>query len=125
MIFRLEIDIPGLPETVNQILAMSLRARMRQKKEWKNIVWMLTAGKRPTEPLKRAKLTLIRHSTTRPDPDGLTSSFKHIIDGLVIARVLENDRYENISFPNYDWSHAPAGKGHCTVIVEEIGSCGK
>lgn len=120
MTYKLEIDIPGLPETINQILAMNLRARMRQKKIWKNMVWMLTAGKRPETPLKRARLTLTRHSTMRPDPDGLTSSFKHIIDGLVIARVLENDCYENIDFPDYRWAHAPAGKGHCTVIVEEV-----
>lgn len=120
MTYRLEIDVPGLPETVNQILSMSLRARMRQKKVWKNIVWLLTAGKRPPAPLKRARLTLTRHSTTRPDPDGLTSSFKHIIDGLVVARILENDRYDNISFPAYEWAHAPAGKGHCTVLVEGI-----
>ena len=120
MTYTLLIEVPGLPETTNQILAMSLRARMRQKKEWKNIVWMLTAGKRPDAPLKRARLTLTRHSTTRPDPDGLTSSFKHIIDGLVIAKILENDKHENIGFPTYEWSHAAAGKGHCTVIVEAL-----
>jgi hypothetical protein len=120
MNYTLFIDVPGLPETTNQVLAMSLRARMRQKKVWKEAVWMLAAGKRPPTPLKRAKVTLTRFSTTRPDPDGLVSSGKHLIDGLVIAKVLENDRYENIGFPTYEWAHAPAGKGHCTVLVEAL-----
>lgn len=114
------VDVPGLPETVNEVLAMKLRTRMRQKRYWKDLIWKLVCGSKPPAPLKRAKLTLTRHSTTRPDPDGLTSSFKHLIDGLVIAKVLENDRHENIDFPTYLWSPAGKGKGHCTVLIEEV-----
>lgn len=116
--YRLDINLPGLPETTNQVLAMGLRARMRRKAYWKDLVWKLTAGKRPAVPLARATLTLIRCSTTRPDPDGLVSSFKHIIDSLTLSRVLENDRHENIGFPNYGWAHAKMGAGHCLIIVE-------
>src|SRR3954469_12425023 len=101
--YVLEFEIPGLPETTNEVLAMRLRTRMNRKAYWKSIVWQLVSGRRPPIPIKRARLTLIRCSRTRPDPDGLTSSFKHVIDALVVARVLENDRHENIGFPNYDW----------------------
>jgi Holliday junction resolvase RusA-like endonuclease len=118
--YVLEFQIPGLPETTNEVLAMKLRVRLRCKRIWKRTVWLLVVGKRPRAPLKRARLTLTRCSSTRPDPDGLVSSFKHIIDGLVEARVLENDRLENIGFPNYAWEKAPSGKGHCKIHIEEI-----
>lgn len=77
---------------------------------------------RPPEPLKKARLTLIRRSSARPDTDGLVSGFKHIIDGLVEARVLENDSFEHIGFPDYRWEHAKAGKGHVSIKVEELES---
>jgi Holliday junction resolvase RusA-like endonuclease len=118
--YLLEFQLPGLPETTNEILSMRLRMRLRCKRIWKRTVWLLVVGKRPASPLKRARLTLIRCSSTRPDSDGLVSSFKHVIDGLVEARVLENDRYENIGFPNYAWEKAPSGKGHCKIRIEEI-----
>lgn len=118
--FILELEIPGLPETTNEVLAMRLKARMSRKRYWKYMVWAYTANTKPVRPLKRAKLTLIRCSTTRPDPDGLTSTFKHIIDGLVESKILENDRYENIGFPTYDWERAPANHGKIKVRVEEI-----
>lgn len=120
MSYRIELDIPGLPETVNQFYAMKLQKRMSRKRYWKDVVWKLVGKNRPISPLERARLTLIRCSATRPDPDGLTSSFKHIIDGLVASRVLRNDKYENIGFPRYDWEPAPLRSGRCKVIVEEV-----
>lgn len=99
MNYRLEIEIPGLPETTNEVLAM-----------------------RPRAPIARASLTLTRCSTTRPDPDGLTSSFKHIIDGLVKSGVLADDRHENIGFPTYLWEQAPRGKGCIRIQLIEVNS---
>lgn len=120
MRYELTVDIPGLPETINEVLAMKLRARMSRKAYWKEMVWGSVQGKKPPAPIKRAQLTLTRFSSTRPDPDGLTSTFKHLIDGLVIARVLENDRFENIGFPTYLWESRPKGKGFVRIHLVEV-----
>lgn len=75
---------------------------------------------KPKWPLKKAKLTLIRYSSVCPDSDGLVSGFKHIIDGLVIGRVLVNDKFENIGMPTYLWEKAAPRGGRIRVIVEEV-----
>ena len=72
------------------------------------------------KPLSRAKLTLTRYSSVCPDPDGLVSSFKSVLDGLVECGVLENDRFTNIGMPTYAWEKAPKNEGKAKVIVEEI-----
>lgn len=120
MTYTLSFFIKGLPPTTNKVLAMGLRERLRSKKRWKDAVIYSTVGKRPPTPLVKASLTLTRHSSIRPDPDGLTSTFKHIIDGLVIAKVLQNDKFENIGFPKYEWEKTAKNEGKISVLVEEV-----
>ncbi len=73
---------------------------------------------RDFEPLKKAHLTLTRHSSIRPDSDGLVSSFKHVIDGLVDTKIIVDDDYKTIGMPTYLWEKAPAKKGYITIKVE-------
>lgn len=120
MSYILDFELPGLPETTNQVLSMRLKNRLNRKMYWKTFVIMTVAAKRPTIPLLRAKLMLIRCSTVRPDPDGLVGSFKHIIDGLVVGGILEDDNYENIGFPIYEWEKTAINAGKIKIRVEEI-----
>ena len=39
---------------------------------------------------------MIRHSPQEPDPDGVLSGFKYVIDALVDYDVLEDDRISNL-----------------------------
>lgn len=98
------------------------RAAHSHAKAWKRSVWAAVWPLRPPEPLKKARLTLTRHSSSRPDTDGLVSGFKHIIDGLVEARVLEDDSFEHIGMPDYRWEKAKSGQGHVSIKVEELES---
>jgi Holliday junction resolvase RusA-like endonuclease len=91
-------------------------------KTWKRKVWAAVWPLRPPEPLKKARLTLTRHSSVRPDSDNLTFSFKAIIDGLVEARVLEDDSFKHIGFPDYRWEKAKKSEGHVSIKVEELES---
>lgn len=116
----IEFEVPGLPETTNQILAMKLRTRLGRKHYWKDLVWKVSASQRPPQPFKRAILTLTRCSTTRPDPDGMVSSFKHVIDALVISRILEDDSFEHIGMPTYLFQKVERGKGKIRIRVEEV-----
>jgi hypothetical protein len=93
---------------------------MTEAKKWKKKVEEAVVYGRlqPAKPLTKAKLTLTRHSSMRPDSDGLVSSFKHVIDGLIEADVLVDDAFENIGMPVYLWLRAPPCKGFITIEVE-------
>lgn len=121
-LYRLEFELSGLPRMSNASGRKSTHWRVLKTESdtWKARVIRLVRPSLPTVPLARAKLTLTRCSSSSPDSDGLVSGFKHVIDGLVIAGVLENDRYENIEMPTYLWRKVPAGKGMIRVVVEEV-----
>lgn len=119
--YSLEFKLDGLPKMTNPSGARSTHWRVikKERDNWKSLVVEAASGKKPPEPLKKARLTLIRHSSVSPDPDGLVSGFKAIIDGLVEAGVLENDRFENIGMPQYLWSKVQPRKGYIEVRVKE------
>lgn len=121
MTYTLELQIPGLPKRTNNNSG-NWRARHAEATKWKRLVinavrW---SGKQRTHPLPKAQLTLTRASSVCPDFDGLVSGFKHVLDGLIEAGVIENDKIKNIGVPTYNWTKAPRGKGHITVLVEEV-----
>lgn len=122
MSYRLEFELTGLPRMTNCSGRKSTHWRVLKKESdmWKALVVFTCRTSRPAVPLKTAKLTLTRCSSSSPDSDGLVSGFKHVIDGLVRAGILEDDKYSNISFPTYLWRKAPAGKGMIRVLVEEV-----
>lgn len=93
---------------------------MAEARKWKKIVTDHTILHKaiPPKPLKRAKLTLTRCSSQEPDFDGLVSSFKHIIDGLILGGIIENDKMSNIGQPTYIWEKAPREKGKVIIEVE-------
>ena len=95
---------------------------MAEARKWKHAVCdqVILLKLMPPRPLPKAKLTLTRHSMIQPDYDGLVSAFKHVIDGLIEARVLENDKMNNIGAPTYLWEKAPRSKGFITIKVEEV-----
>lgn len=114
--YLLEFELPGLPKTTNSGGRSHWTVKAREAKKWKNLVAVL-ASKPPT-PLTKAKLTLTRCSAVEPDFDGLVSSFKHVVDGLVDARVIVNDKQSVIGQPAYLWEKASPGKGKIKVRVE-------
>ena len=119
--YVLEFTLQGLPARTNSAHT-SWRARYAEARKWKSMVASAVILKRakPERPLTKAKLTLTRHSSIRPDYDGLVSGFKHVIDGLIEAGVIENDRDENVGIPEYRWEKAAQRNGFITVRVEEV-----
>lgn len=122
MAYRLEFRINVLPSSTNSIGRKHWTIKAKEAREWKTWVALMAKSKGlPKAPLKKANLTLTRGSSVAPDADGLVSSFKHVIDGLVYAKVLENDRMDNIGMPDYRWEKAPQKNGWISVVVEEVG----
>lgn len=122
MTYRLEFEIAGLPKTVNAQMSMHWRAKGEYVKGWHRSVMAAIGNKKPIAPCKTARLTLTRHSSTEPDYDGLVSSFKPVVDALIVCGVLENDKVSNIGQSTYRWEKCPAKMGKIHVIVQEVSS---
>ncbi len=93
----------------------------KEANEWKRAVAAAVYGRTPPTPLKYAKLTLIRRSSMMPDPDGLVSGFKRVVDGLKASGVIEDDSLLNIGMPHYIWEPAKRGNGSIEVRVVSCG----
>jgi hypothetical protein len=129
--YRLELKIPYLPPMNT---AATRRHRMKLAREVAQIrenVVMLTQGRRPKEPLTRARIICERHSgSQRPDEENLAISFKAWIDALCKseqkktgyiqrADVLVDDKPKTLH-RTYRWFPAPPNKGFIKIMVEEI-----
>lgn len=113
-----EFEIPGLPKTTNSGGRDHWKAKAREAKKWKSMVAIVVS--KPPSPLTKARLTLTRCSSGECDFDGLVSSFKHVIDGLVDAGVIVNDKFSAIGQPTYQMEKASPGKGKIKVKVEQL-----
>lgn len=118
--YELEFELMGLPKMSNQLLGGHWTIRASHAKKWKRAVWAACWHLRPPLPLKKAMITLTRFSSQEPDFDGLTSGFKSPIDGLVEAKIIENDTVSIIGQPIYIYMKVPPGSGKIAIAVKEI-----
>lgn len=116
--YELGFTIPYLPKMANQQLRGHWRTAYGHAKKVKRSVWRACWPFKPDKPLTRAILTLTRHSSVEPDFDGLSSGFKHVIDGLVECGIIENDKMSCIGQPIYRWEKGKKGKGFIHVHVK-------
>jgi hypothetical protein len=114
-----EFEIQGLPKTTNSMVRLHWAVKSKLANKWKQLVLAECLRLKICDlKLDQARLTLTRHSSVTPDADGLVSSFKCIIDALVLAGVLTNDKVTNIGMPNYKWERAKKNAGRITVRIE-------
>lgn len=118
--YKVELQIMGLPSISANGPHGHWATKAKERKLWHSLVAYNLGRRLPPKPLEKAKLTLIRHSSSEPDSDGLVISFKPVIDALVKAGVLVNDKRGNIGMPEYDWRQAPPKKGFITIKIEEL-----
>lgn len=128
--YEIEFTLPGLPKVVNATAGHHYRRKHAEMSTWVDRVALAVARHKPKAPLAKAYLKLIRHSYVCPDPDGLVSGFKYVVDGLVKNGVLVDDKMSVIGMPDYRWEKAHQKKGFITVSVSETEpavcpACGK
>ena len=119
MAFVLEFEINELPKMTNGG-NKNWRATHYERQKWKNAVASICLMRRPEVPLKKAKLTLTRFSSVCPDYDNMAISFKGVCDGLVLGRVIEDDKMTVIGMPDFKWEKVSPGEGKIKVRVEGI-----
>ena len=119
--YSLEFTLPGLPKTFNQLAKKNAhRIKQSERRKWFQMVGYALSNKRPREPLRKAHLKLIRHSSSAPDYDGLVCSFKFVIDALVEGRVIRDDTMRVIGMPDFTWEPTSRGKGFISVAVAGV-----
>lgn len=119
MSYYLELEIPGLPKLTNAQFKSGHWARKKERDQWHKLINILTLKSRPPKPIVRYQLVLTRYSSSEPDYDGLTASFKPCIDGLVKAGVLQDDKLSNTGAWNCFWEKVPRNQGKIKIIVGE------
>lgn len=122
--YKIRFTIDGLTRRTNNQQS-NWRARHAESRKWKRRVAeaiIISKVGWPTRPLEFVKLKLTRGSSRAPDFDGLVSSFKHVIDGLIECEVLANDRMDNFDGgkPEYCWIQTDRNKGFIQVELEEM-----
>jgi len=119
--YSLAISISGLPPMTNSMNYKHWTVKKKIKDHWKGLVHNASISNGvPEKPLVEAKLSLTRFSSGRCDFDGLVSSFKHCIDGLVSAGVLIDDNYQVIGQPEYKHIKCKKSEGHILIEVIQI-----
>ena len=112
--------IPELPKTPNQLLRRHWSTVMNEKKMWHRLVARACFTLYWDAPMEKAKILFIRRSTREPDYDGLTGSFKFVLDGLVKAGVLIDDKPSVVDV-TYKWEKSKRVDQGIFVQVENMG----
>lgn len=118
----LKIEINGLPKILSNGSQKNFWARENHKKHWKRLTMLaVTAagwGSRPA--LTKAHAVFTRHSSREADFDNAVHSFKPVVDGLVQAGVLIDDK-PSVLTREYRWEKASPKKGKITIEIFERG----
>lgn len=119
-IYSLEIEIDIAPTDSNRILGRNHFAKHTIFKKVKSQVNEQSLGKRPLSPLKSFRISATRFSPKFMDFDNLVSSLKPVIDGLVLAKVLTDDKWEFLNGSNYHLDQVKSKDKKIIIKVEEV-----
>ena len=118
--YQLTFYVSDLPKTPNSLLGANWVVRAGHAKKWDRLVWKAVWPFRPSQPLAKAKLTLLRSSSKALDYEGLVGSFKAPIDALVKNGILLDDSMVVIGQPTYLHEMGKRGGGFVMMKVEAV-----
>jgi hypothetical protein len=119
--FELRLEIDQLPKALNKTLNAHWRKQRRLGKMWDLVIESKVRSMKPKEPLKKASISIVRHSHRNLDYDGLVGSMKPVVDALVTAGVLLDDRWSVLGKWNVDQVFRPKKKGPLLeIVVQEV-----
>lgn len=116
----IKLEIKDLPLRPNELLRKHWSYVTKEKNKWHALVKLFLGHQTPKAPFKQAKLVLTRHSMRAPDYDGLVGSFKYVVDGLVKAGVIADDKTAVIGDSKYQWIKAKKIDQRIEVIIESV-----
>ena len=92
----------------------------KERKQWHKWVGESLAFNIPAIPIEKCKVVCTRFSSVEPDYDNLTASFKPVIDGLKVNKVIKDDKSSCIVDRLYRWQKSQQRKGYIEVYIEEL-----
>lgn len=91
--YKLSFELNELPPSLNVFMRMHFRERAKVFKRIENQCHLLMAGKTPEKPLAKFLITFTRFTIRPLDIDNLVASFKPVLDSIVRAGVIEDDKW--------------------------------
>ena len=97
---KITITIPDIPPSLNKWSRMHWAKAAEIKKRWEADVYYSAYSQRPKEPYRYAKVTITYYFKDNRHRDIVDNySPKFLMDGLVKAKILEDDRTEYVGIP--------------------------
>lgn len=112
------LKIKDLPKMPNTLIRKHWAIITKEKNKWHGLVKLFLGHQTPKAPFKKAKLVLTRYSMRAPDYDGLVGSFKYVVDGLVKAGVIIDDKITVIGNSDYKWEKCKKLEQRIEVTIE-------
>lgn len=116
----IKFTINGLPKLPNQLLRKHWSVIMKEGRRWRAFTRLAVGYQIPPKPFALVKVTLTRHSVRQPDFDGLVGSFKYVLDGLVKAGVMVDDKASVIVESKYAWQKSKLIDQRIEITVEKV-----
>lgn len=91
--YKLHFVVHSLPKSLNKSLRTHRFKAHAQNKTWDLLIYGIIRGHLPKEPLKKARIKIVRHFYRTLDYDGLVGSLKPVVDAIVDAGVLVDDSW--------------------------------
>lgn len=110
-------------KSLNVSLRSHWTVRQRVNKQWDRLIYCMVSEKNavPLRPLEKAHIRVIRHSHRMLDFDGLVGSLKPVIDSLVSARVILDDRWSVLGKWDVDQVFRQKKEGNLLeIFVSEV-----
>ena len=116
MRYSLDIELDILPR-INSADHTHWRTRNRERDLQRGLIRGYTLRNHPKTPLPKARVRLTRYSSVEPDPGNMGESWKHVLDGLTFAGIIEDDRSSVIGTPEFVWQKARPKRGKIRIQV--------
>ena len=100
--YSIEIELPLSKTDANRTRGMNKFSLYKIQKNIKKQIYLLSLGKLPATPLTSFQISVIRHSSKYMDYDNLISSLKPALDGLTLAKIIQDDSWLFIKNINID-----------------------
>lgn len=119
--YILNIAIPSLPKMPNVTIWSNNFKVNDHNKNWYNIIYFSTRKYVPKSPIEKYKIKLTRYASREPDYDGLVGSFKPVVDGLIKANIIKDDKLSNSGKWDVNWVYEKTRKnGRIEIYIEEV-----
>lgn len=116
----IKFTVNGLPKMPNQLLRKHWAVISQEAKKWHILVHYHTLKQKPAKPHQKVKAEMTRFSTQEPDRDGLSGSFKYVMDGLVKAGIMVDDKPSVVVECIYKWEKSKLADQRIEVKIEPV-----